>query len=114
MMIESDGLIDLSVGDGPLCPNAMPPVSAQHAMLRQIQDAAYRAAEYDTDGEPVSAEAGKVVDAVHYGPETAGRMRLYRDTVAAQSYSIPVAVEALYFRCTVCGLVLPANRVPTR
>lgn len=35
MMIESDGLIDVQ-GSGPLCPNSLPPVSAPHALLRQI------------------------------------------------------------------------------
>lgn len=111
MMIESDGLIDVQ-GSGPLCPASMPPVSAAHALLRRIQNVAYQATEYDSDGEPVSAEAGAVVDAVHYGSDTDSRMRLFRDVVSAASgVRGYVAVETLYFRCPICGFVLPANRV---
>jgi len=113
MKIESEGLIDLVMGDGPLCPNGFGGVmSAEHATLRRVQNVAHAATAYDSDGEHVSPEAGRVTDAVHYGPETDGRMRLYRDVVSAASGTgLPVAVEALYFRCGLCGLVLPANRV---
>lgn len=111
MKIESDGLIDLLSSDGgPLCPASMPPVHPSHAAMVAAQNAVYEATARDGDGEPATSELEKVGHAVSYSWRTSSRMRLYRDTASALSSRGVVPVEALYFRCLVCGLVLPAQR----
>lgn len=117
MNLSSDGLIDLAGGggNGPLCPNSLPPVHPSHAVHTQMIDAAYEATPKDGDGEPATPELAAVNDAISYGPRSNDRMRLYRDLVSvADGRGLPVAVEALFFRCGICGLILPANRVPTQ
>lgn len=112
MNLSSDGLIDLS-SDGPLCPRSMSfPIDPAHALAVQFADAVYGATPRGEDGELATPELEAVNHAVSYGPGTTDRMRLYRSVVSALDRSGPVAVEALYFRCGICGLILPANRVP--
>lgn len=115
MKITSTGLIDLRSGDqGPMCPQSMPPVvHPSHHLAGTFADAAYEATPRGEDGEPLTGDLAAVNQAVSYGPTTENRMRLYRAAVAAQSSSgRDVGVEALYFRCQICGFVLPASRVP--
>lgn len=113
--LSEDGLIELSTGhDGPLCPNAAGnPAHPAHTLHVRMCDAAYEATPRDADGEPVTPELGKVSYELSYGSGTSTRMRLYRAVVSAMDHRYrPVAVEALYFKCGICGLILPANRVP--
>jgi len=110
--LSSEGVIDLMYGEGPLCPNSMlEPIDPAHIVAVRMANAVHDATPRDQDGEPTTAELAKVNSAVAYGPTTTARMRLYRDVVSAMDGSMPTAVEALFFRCGICGLILPANRV---
>jgi hypothetical protein len=111
--LSSEGVIDLLHGDGPLCPNSMlEPIHPSHAMHVRVSNVVYDNTPRDADGEPTTPELAKVGQEVNYGQAVSSRMRLYRNVVSALSGSFPVAVEALFFRCGICGLTLPANRVP--
>jgi hypothetical protein len=110
--LNSEGVIDLLNSEGPICPNAMlEPIHPSHAIAVRAANAVYDAIPRDSDGEPTTEDLQKVNTAVSYGPDTTNRMRLYRDVVSAMQGSAPVAVEALFFRCGLCGLTLPASRV---
>jgi hypothetical protein len=112
MNLSSEGVIDLMYGDGPLCPNSMLlPIHPSHEMHVRVANAVYEATPRDADGEPTTPELAQVSSAASYGSAVSARMRLYRDVVSAMDGHIPVAVEALFFRCGICGLTLPANRV---
>lgn len=113
MNLDSEGLIDLDMGgQGPLCPNSLPPAHPAHQLAVTFQNAAYRATPRDADGEPTTPELAAVNMAVSYGEDTNDRMSLYRDVVIARTDGYrTAAVEALFFRCLLCGLILPASRV---
>jgi hypothetical protein len=111
--LSSDGLIDVLGSDGPLCPrSALFPVDPAHALHNRHVDVVCEATPKDADGEPATPDLEAVNHAVSYGPRITERMRLYRSVVSALDHNGTVAVEALYFRCGICGLILPANRVP--
>jgi hypothetical protein len=110
--LSSDGLIDLG-SDGPLCPRVgSDPFDPAHALAVRFADAVYDATPRDDDGEPATPDLKKVNHAVSYSYQTSERMRLYRQTAVALDRTGTVAVEALYFMCGICGLILPAGRVP--
>lgn len=116
MNIDRTGWIELIyTNSGPICPNDLPPRSREHQLATDIGDDVYTAAG------PVDEETGehselvdKLTEAAYHGRHASSRMNLYRDEVDARSTVTPggVKVEALFFRCHVCGLVLPANRTP--
>ena len=54
----------------------------------------------------------KVSTALDYGPTTADRMHLYFDRTSFMQGREFITVEAWYFRCAICGLMLPAQRTP--
>jgi hypothetical protein len=115
MNLSSEGVIDLMSGEGPLCPNSMLlPIHPSHEMHVRVANAVYEAIPRDADGEPTTPELAKVNSAASYGSDVNARMRLYRNVVSAMQGSRPVAVEALFFRCGICGLTLPASRAPER
>lgn len=113
MNMSETGLIDLLDRDGgPLCPGSYPPRNEAHALHVRVSDTVHKATPRDINGEPATPELAAVSHAVNYGPDLSERMRLYRDTVAALDWQGTVTVEALFFRCTLCGFVLPATRTP--
>jgi hypothetical protein len=71
----------------------------------------YEATERDEDGEFTDPAVERAYTAIAYGESVDDRMHLYVSEVSAQYGGAPVHVEAWFFRCPVCGLVLPANRV---
>lgn len=112
MNLSSSGLID-TFEQGPLCPNDYgDPQHPSHQLRVRFADAVHEATPRNADGEPASPELDAVNNAVAYGPTTDNRMRLYRATVQAMDVRGTVTVEALFFRCQICGLVLPASRAP--
>lgn len=99
-------LVEIVGGGGPMCPNGMEPIHPAHALRVRITDAFYNAAEKDADGEmPPELEAAYT--AATYGPGTGDRMRLYMESAAPANGPRRV-VEAWWFQCVLCGLVLPA------
>lgn len=110
MNIESDGFIELS-GGGPLCPQGYgDPMHPSHALHVRLSNVAHNASPKDADGFVEDGVAGDINHAINYG-DVDNRMRLYRNTAWALSSRGTVAVEALYFHCATCGLIMPANRV---
>jgi len=106
----------LSDSDLPMCPNGMVrPIHPAHSLRVTMIDAAYDVTKpyKDEDGE-LPEPLDKVSTALSYGPTTADRMHLYWDRVGFVQGGEYATVEAWYFRCAICGLMLPAQRVPGR
>lgn len=113
MNLNDRGIIDLADGyDGPMCPRSFPPVvDRAHELAERFRNVVYEATPRDVDNEPLTADLAAVNDAVSYGRMTNNRMHLFRDAVVAKTRDGHGAVvEALYFRCRICGFVLPAGR----
>lgn len=108
MMLSSQGLIDTMSG-GPLCPQSLPPVHPSHALRVALADAAFEASP-QIDGDYATRDVEAINTALHNAAGGSDGMSLYRDTVTALNTSGPTTVEALYFRCLTCGLILPAQR----
>lgn len=96
----------------PLCPRSTNlPVAEEHMLRNRVLDAFYNAAEKDGDGEmapPVDA----AYHAAAYGPVN-DRMDLFTTSASFLHQGAPVVVESWWFRCPVCGFVLPASRMPS-
>jgi hypothetical protein len=107
----SDGELirELSDSDKPLCPNIGQPINAAHALRNRMLNAFYEAAEKNTDGD-MTEPVDKAYYAAAYGFTTSDRMNLYRDSASFVRGREIVVVEAWYFRCGICGLILPASR----
>lgn len=96
--------------DRPLCPNgAGGPTNPAHELRVRLINAAYEASERDADGEYADPAVERVNTAIAYG-ERDDRMHLYVSEVAVDYGGRHVVVEAWFFRCPVCGLILPAGR----
>lgn len=102
---------DLRGGDGPLCPNSVgEPLHDAHRLHVRTLDAFYNAADKDSDGElPEAVE--RAYGAAAYEQIT-DRMDLFRHSNSITEGNRPVVVESYWYRCRVCGLVLPATRRP--
>jgi hypothetical protein len=75
-------------------------------------DAAYEATkEYEDDGGELPEPLDKVHQALSDGPG-ADRMRLYFMRVSLYATGDVATVESWYFQCSICGLILPAQRKP--
>lgn len=110
--MTSEIIRTLTSGDKPLCPNSTnAPIHEAHQLHTRVVDAFYNAAEKDDEGE-MSAPLDKAYSAAAYG-SVSDNMELF---VAAASFpyrSEFVRVESWWWKCPVCGFVLPANRVTT-
>jgi hypothetical protein len=99
--------------DRPLCPNDISfPLNQFHYERTRLLDAFYNAAEKDDDSEFVSPEVDKAYYETAYGKDRSGTgMRLFHEAVTPMGAQFPfIRVEAWYFRCPICGFVLPANQ----
>lgn len=103
-------LIQLSRNDKPLCPNVsgIGPINPQHELHNRLVDVLTETAEKDSDGE-LAPPADALYVAVAYG-RVSDRMDLYRHSAATAGAAGFVKVEAWWWQCCVCGLVLPAQR----
>ncbi len=106
-----DGLVETQQG-GPLCPGSFPPAHPSHAARNDVLDAVYTASPKNEDSEIQPESAANAYHAAAYGTDgrDGDRMRLYCDT-AWPLGSPQVIIRAWYFRCRVCGLILPAGEV---
>lgn len=104
---------NLSDGSRMLCPQSAGfPIASEHVACNGLLDAFYQAAERDTDGE-LTPPLDVAYAAAAYGPVSA-RMNLYRHVVEVLEPGRETIVETWWWRCPVCGFVLPAqvmNRV---
>ena len=104
-------LLQYSGNKGPLCPNQLDPMHPMHRFHVNLQDAAYKASSVDTETlEFTEPGAEKVYSAISY-EQYDGYMRAYRDVSTVLLRGRPEGIETYYFRCSICGLILPANKV---
>jgi hypothetical protein len=98
--------------DRPLCPNSGGrPANPEHQLRVRLLDAAYRAADVNPDDlEFTDAAADRMYQALAYGDDVDDRMHLYESSVIPFDRPLTV-VTAWFFRCGVCGFVLPATAV---
>lgn len=94
--------------DGILCPQSMPPIAQEHLAHVSLADRAYEAAGKDAEGE-LTPESAKIQMAI-----SENWMRLYHDYWLGPVDAVRVTVESYYWRCQVCGFVLPAQAVDRR
>lgn len=102
----------VSTTNGPLCPHSSSPQAPEHVRHVEVVNAMYDAADKDEDGEWLSPEA----EAMYAVVSVRDHMRLYCDIWSGpggwMSQGGPsVTVESWWWRCQVCGFVLPASRV---
>lgn len=105
------------VVDKPLCPRSFGPgsVATEHEVHVRMANAFYNAApKNEDDGEFVSPDVDKAYSAAVYGPTTGTDMDLYVESSGGRYGGEHVVVEAFYFKCHVCGFILPANRREVR
>ena len=107
-------IIDIQQRDLPMCPNSFGlPGNPAHQLHNRILDTLHRAIPHDEDtGEAIDPKMDEVYAAAAY-ETVSDRMYLYHDSVSFhEGRARHAVVESWYFRCGVCGLVLPANRMP--
>lgn len=96
--------------DGPLCPGSSSPANPAHLLAVEIADRVYEAAKpwQDDDGE---YPEGTGLDEAVAAAQPSDRMRLYTvDQAGMSSFGARLfQVKAYFWRCPVCGLVLPAT-----
>jgi hypothetical protein len=98
---------------GPLCPQAFPPFAPEHAIQRALLDAAYVGApRAEPVEESATAELTPDADAVYTAlahDKITDYMDLYTHRVGFMAGRVYTEAEAFWFRCRVCGFVLPAQ-----
>lgn len=107
-------IIDINPNDLPLCPNSGSyPRNPLHDFHNIISDVASDSAETDPESsEFVDAAAEKMYEAVAYGRFN-GRMHLYKEGVTDISRGVVTYIYVWYFKCNICGLILPATGAET-
>lgn len=104
-MLVDTGRLD----QGPLCPQDFPPIHPAHALHRRVNDAGYNAApRTEGDDLELTPDAEKVHSAVTDG-QFSSYMLLYRHDERYLQGRQFVVVSAHWYRCGVCGFVLPAH-----
>jgi hypothetical protein len=100
--------IKISDSDRPLCPNMGYPGNEAHHLRTRILNTFYEAAPKDSDGE-MSEELDKVYSAAAYGGNTDERMNLYSEFVNVYQGTNVTQVTTWWFKCPICGFILPAT-----
>jgi hypothetical protein len=100
-------LIDVPDMELPLCPNVGWPGNSAHELHNRTLDAFYNAVEKDVEGE-MPEPVAKAYNAAAYG-QVSDRMNLYREAVVVNYGGSSLTVQAWWFKCPICGFVLPAS-----
>jgi hypothetical protein len=108
--MSSEIIRDISDNDKPLCPNIGYPSNAAHQLHVRTLDAFYEATDKDADGELPEA-VGKAYHAAAYGA-VSDRMDLYVAQTSFMRGGRSTIVEAWWFKCPICGFILPAAAKP--
>lgn len=96
----------VSETDAPMCPSSLPPVVAElHKLHNRTLDAFYGATTKNEDGEFATDE----MDKAYYAAVALNHMRLYVDSATAFYHGSMITVECWWWRCQVCGFVLPTE-----
>lgn len=100
----------LSDGDKPLCPNVTNgPLNSAHELRNRVLDKFYKTAELDADGEIAVEAVAAAYNAAAYGTLDE-HMQLFTHAANFIHAGQVVTVESWWWKCLVCGFVLPANR----
>ncbi|MFY3742110.1 MAG: hypothetical protein HMLIMOIP_002574 [Candidatus Nitrosomirales archaeon] len=99
-------ILDINPNDLPLCPNNEEPQHPAHRLHNQLINSVYEATPRDENDEPITEDLDKVNSAL-YGRFL--RMYLYRNVAYDNRHR--TKVEAYYFRCNVCGLIISATGI---
>lgn len=95
---------------GPMCPKSYGPApDIAHAAVTAMEDRLHRATEplADADGE-LPPEIDKLwCDSVY--ANDVRRMQMFYESGTAMMGQTVVTLETYFFRCTVCGFILPAH-----
>lgn len=100
-------IIDTDIQNLPLCPNMTNPVHPLHQQHTNLQNAAYESNLRNEDGEFESTQAEKMYESIAYG-RFSGRMYLYKEETTISYRRDIITISSWYFRCYICGLVIPA------
>lgn len=102
--------------EGIICPQSCGPnANPLHELHVRVQNAAHHAAEpdQDEDGEYRTPIVDKVYSAVAYEMGGWGtRMKPYAESVSGMLNGSYTTIQAAWFQCPICGLILPAVVVP--
>jgi hypothetical protein len=101
-------ILDIPSHELPLCPNQLHPVHPSHQLHVQIQDDAYKSLPTNEELEFNHPDSTVMYNAIS-NKRFDSRMRLYREGVNTLNSSRFLRVESWYFRCSICGLILPAQ-----
>lgn len=102
--------IEMAAGDAPLCPNAINlPANRDHQLQNLTVNALHEALLKDAGGELTPDSAATYTAAT---APFADRMQLHLESVTAAHRGRSFHVETWYFRCSTCGMILPASATP--
>lgn len=112
-MSDSGIVRSLVYTDKPLCPNVTSPImNNAHELHNRTTDAFHKAAEKDSDGEFANKDTEKAYYAAAYD-NVSNKMNLYFARVYWHEGTRQKIVETYWFRCAICGLILPAYEKKT-
>jgi hypothetical protein len=114
--VSDGGLIKEMFDDGPLCPMSMGALNGEHRAERIFDDVLYEASKpfrVNSDGQPdpdgdLPKDLDTLYNAVVYSP-TYRRMLLHYEATSFMQDGALKHVRAYYWRCHLCGYILPAT-----
>lgn len=109
--MSDSGIVKLADFDKPICPNmSTDPGNKAHELYVRMQNVIYETAEKDADGEIANQSVADVINALSY-LKMNDRMDLYFiQNVLPLKYGHQSFVESFYYKCHICGFILPAQR----
>lgn len=99
--------------DLPLCPNKiLGPPSPLHAEEVRNANLIYEALPKDEEDGDLTPEADKLQEEMRSRAHE--RMQLYHQTTGFFRGSRRIVVESYFYKCLICGLILPAHQQESR
>lgn len=111
-MSDSGIVMEIAWSELPLCPNVIGiPTNPLHELHTKMLNQIYKNAQKDEDDEFVNPETDKIYSDLAYTGSTTDRMNLYFARNGWFQGSTQIIVESFWYKCKICGLILPANRL---
>lgn len=109
---------EVRLNNGPLCPQSIYPANGRHQAATDFADRLYRAMEpfkVDAEGNPDPAgELPANLETIYHKvvhPEDNSHMILHSETTEFVQGRKLVTVETYFWKCHLCGHILPATTV---